>query len=306
MLSRDATQNMRHVLFTVLLSLLIFVAVVTHVIYFQPNYVINYVDKWYSSVFWYAQTIEKVCSLTIDDAPSSMTAEILNVLKKYNITATFFIMSNRVEKYQAVIRRMVQEGHTLGNHLTQDEPSIDLSDQEFEQKLLQCDAVLSLYQNQTKGHTKWMRPGSGFFSRSMLKMCEKHHYNVCLGNTYAHDAQIKSVSVNTWYYQHRTRPGSILIMHDRAWTIPTLKAILPTLSESFDFVSLEKLQSYDDRDSTVHWHEALILILLLCVTYFLVHKVYNSYKFRIIRPTKLAMLKLWISNELPTFGTKNK
>ena len=233
-----------------LLFLLIAVAVITNVIYFQPNYVVNYIDKWYSSVFWYAQTTEKVCSLTIDDAPSSMTAEILDILKKYHITATFFIMSNRVEEHQAVIQRMVREGHTLGNHMTQDEPSIELSDQEFEQKLLQCDAVLSQYQNQTNDRKKWMRPGSGFFSRSMLQTCEKHGYSVCLGNTYAHDAQIKSVSVNTWYYQQRTRPGSILIIHDRAWTIPTLGAILPTLSKEFQFVSLEKLQSYDRRPNT--------------------------------------------------------
>lgn len=57
---------------------------------------------------------DKVIYLTFDDGPSCNTIEILDILKKYNIKATFFVV--RREGYNSVYKRIIREGHTLGGH----------------------------------------------------------------------------------------------------------------------------------------------------------------------------------------------
>lgn len=62
-------------------------------------------------------TIEpKTVYLTFDDGPSDRTVEILDILKQYNIKATFFVIGKDGEKERAIMKRIVEEGHTIGIH----------------------------------------------------------------------------------------------------------------------------------------------------------------------------------------------
>lgn len=61
------------------------------------------------------ESVRKVY-LTFDDGPSSNTDAILDVLKKYDVKATFFVVGNNKEKYAEQLKRIVDEGHTLGMH----------------------------------------------------------------------------------------------------------------------------------------------------------------------------------------------
>lgn len=54
--------------------------------------------------------------LTFDDGPSEQTEEILDVLKKYNVKATFFVVGKTDERSKELYRRIVDEGHTIGLH----------------------------------------------------------------------------------------------------------------------------------------------------------------------------------------------
>lgn len=59
--------------------------------------------------------IRKVC-LTFDDGPSMYTDQILDILKEYNVKATFFVVAKGKEPYEEEYRRILAEGHTLGMH----------------------------------------------------------------------------------------------------------------------------------------------------------------------------------------------
>lgn len=60
---------------------------------------------------------EKVCYLTFDDGPSKHTEEILDILKKYNAKATFFIIGEEVrEDRSEILERIIEEGHAIGLH----------------------------------------------------------------------------------------------------------------------------------------------------------------------------------------------
>ena len=61
-------------------------------------------------------TQEKIAFLTFDDGPSRNTERILNTLKEYDIQATFFVNANTTEFGRRMYRRMIEEGHAIGNH----------------------------------------------------------------------------------------------------------------------------------------------------------------------------------------------
>ena len=76
----------------------------------------------------------------------------------------------------------------------------------------------------------------------MINVARKHGYTFALGNVYPHDAQIRISKINELYLCARTRNGSVLIVHDRPWTVPVLHNALAKLSKSFKFVSLNELR----------------------------------------------------------------
>ncbi len=59
----------------------------------------------------------KVCYLTFDDGPDgTITPAMLDILKEYDVQATFFVLGNKVDQFPAMVRRMRDEGHAIGNH----------------------------------------------------------------------------------------------------------------------------------------------------------------------------------------------
>ena len=66
---------------------------------------------------WTIDTAEKEVFLTFDDGPHpSITAFVLDCLKVYNARATFFCLGNNVEQFPETYRRILDEGHRVGNH----------------------------------------------------------------------------------------------------------------------------------------------------------------------------------------------
>lgn len=60
----------------------------------------------------------KIAYLTFDDGPTELTSKVLDVLKEYDVKGTFFIKGVMIKYNPSVLKRMVEEGHTLGNHST--------------------------------------------------------------------------------------------------------------------------------------------------------------------------------------------
>jgi len=73
--------------------------------------------KYPDTMMYKADTNEKVIAFTFDDAPDEIyTPRILDVLKKHDAKATFFLLGARVEKYPHIVRQIHEEGHVIGNH----------------------------------------------------------------------------------------------------------------------------------------------------------------------------------------------
>lgn len=61
-------------------------------------------------------TQDKVVYLSFDDGPGNHTREVLDILRKEKVLATFFVLGEQAERYPELIRGLVEDGHALGNH----------------------------------------------------------------------------------------------------------------------------------------------------------------------------------------------
>jgi peptidoglycan/xylan/chitin deacetylase (PgdA/CDA1 family) len=194
-------------------------------------------------VLYSVDTAHRALALTIDDGPDRRTTPlILEVLRRYEARATFFIITGHMPGNEALLRRMLAEGHELGNHLTRDEPSSRLSPQAFEKELCTAHAVLSAYGSRVA----WCRPGSGWVNAPMLVTLQKHGYRCALGSVYPLDAQLPCPWFASLVVRWAARPGAIIILHDGGprgrRTAKTLARVLPVLtSRGYRAVTLSEL-----------------------------------------------------------------
>ena len=181
-------------------------------------------------------------ALTIDDSPdSATTAAILDTLKAYGARATFFVITGQIARDSLVLRRMVAEGHEIGNHFTEDRPSILLDSVEFERDLAASDSALRPF-----AAPRWARPGAGWYSPRMARQMERAGYRCALASVYPVDTALPWVWFAERYIVAHVYPGAVVVMHDRGSrgqrTARVLGRVLGRLRGSgYEFVSLREL-----------------------------------------------------------------
>jgi peptidoglycan-N-acetylglucosamine deacetylase len=181
-------------------------------------------------------------ALTIDDGPDPVTTPlILAELERHDAHATFFLISSRIAGREQIVRDLVAAGHELGNHLTRDEPSIRLPPAEFERSLVDADRALAAY-----GPVRWVRPASGWYSRAMIEITNRHRYRCALGSIYPFDAAVPWAWLSASYVRRNARPGAIIVLHDGdargLRTARALRTVLPALrAKGYRIVTLSDL-----------------------------------------------------------------
>ena len=120
-------------------------------------------------------TQEPVIRLTFDAGyENGCTEQILDVLKKHQVKAAFFLVGSYIEKNADLVRRMAAEGHIVGNHTMHHPDMSKLSDAEFEKELRQLE---DLYRETTGQEiAKYYRPPQGVYSEKNLKMAQQLGY----------------------------------------------------------------------------------------------------------------------------------
>lgn len=132
--------------------------------------------KEYDS-YYIGDTAEKKIYLTFDAGyENGYTEHILEVLKQHNVKATFFLVGNFIESAPELVKRMVEEGHTVGNHTMTHPDMSAISDKaSFEQEI---SGLEDMYKEVTgKEMIKLYRPPQGKFSEDNLKMAQSMGYS---------------------------------------------------------------------------------------------------------------------------------
>lgn len=211
----------------------------------KSNWIIAQLTQRYPGALYSVRTQEPVVALTIDDGPDAVTTpQILDTLRQHEARATFFLITDRIDGNEAVVRRIVKEGHELGNHLTTDQPSIRLALFEFERQLREAHDRLSKF-----AKVRWFRPGSGWYTRAMLAILNDYGYRCALGSVYPYDAWVPSTRFSVRYVLRRVEAGSIIVLHDHGGrgrrTAAALTTILPELRRrGFRVVTLSEIEEW--------------------------------------------------------------
>lgn len=205
-----------------------------YLVYKPPSLLIVYFQWRWPEVLWHVTTRTKIVALTIDDAPSEYTREILDVLEAHDAHATFFVIGAQVDRPERaeVLADLVRSGNELANHAMHDEAARSLSDEELALQISQVEQkIAKAYETAgPERPPKYFRPGSGFFSERMLRNVKSLGYRLVLGSIYPHDPQIPYWRVNARHVLSMLRPGGIVICHDRRrWTVPMLRRVLPEM-----------------------------------------------------------------------------
>lgn len=166
--------------------------------------------------------------LTIDDVPYDLDGKefekILNVLKKHNNKATFFVISSQINEINKhLLIRALKEGHHLANHGEHNTMHALCGEEKFKNEIEHCECVLkSLYNeaNVELPKTKYFRPGCGYVTDIINKYCKQNNYIIVLGSIYPADARIWWEWLNEYYItKHLSeKKDDIIILHDRYWT----------------------------------------------------------------------------------------
>lgn len=188
---------------------------------------------------------DSLVALTIDDGPDPViTRRVLNVLKRYDARATFFLTGEQIEGREDILERIVNEGHELGNHGMRETPSIFLGARTFRKELHEADSLLSAY-----GPIRWFRPATGFYNRRIREEADSLGYTLALGSVYPNDAHVRNVRRISRYVLRHVEPGAVIILHEgrvgRRTIVESLERILPELrARGYRVVTLSELAAH--------------------------------------------------------------
>ena len=174
-------------------------------------------------------TSDKVLYLTFDAGyENGCTAEILDVLKKHEVPAAFFLVGNYIEKNGDLVRRMVAEGHTVGNHTMHHYDMSRLTDKAaFGKELTDLE---NLYREVTgEEMEKYYRPPQGIYSEENLAMAKELGYKTVFWSLayvdWNNDAQPTAEEAFSKLIP-RVHNGAVVLLHS---TSKTNAAILDEL-----------------------------------------------------------------------------
>lgn len=175
---------------------------------------------WYDAYYVGADN-EKVIYLTFDCGyENGNTEPILDALKKHNVKAAFFVVGHFLETAPDLVRRMVEEGHTVGNHTYHHPDMTAISDKESFQKEL--DDVAELFQEITgKPLSNYYRPPQGKCNAKNVKMAQDIGYNTIFWSLAYVDWDTEKQPSHAEALDKlttRVHPGAIVLLHNTSRT----------------------------------------------------------------------------------------
>lgn len=171
---------------------------------------------------YYAQdTDEKVLYLTFDCGyENGNTGKILDTLKKRDVSATFFVVGTYIESEPGLVKRMCEEGHTVGNHTWHHPDMSQIASMDSFRKELE-DVELAYKEVTGEEMTKYYRPPQGKFSETNLQMAKELGYKTFFW----------SLAYVDWYDDNqptkeeafdkllgRIHPGAVVLLHSTSDT----------------------------------------------------------------------------------------
>jgi len=183
-------------------------------------------------------------ALTFDDGPNPYyTPQVLNILKKYHVKATFFCIGRQVAAYPALVKQEYMAGHIIGNHSWSHPDMALLPPANIN---LQLVSTSNAIQKATGARPRYFRPPYGVMSVPVLTQAYHLGLTTVIWNDEARDWQLPGMSVIVERIFGLARNGAIILLHDgggnRSQTVAALPYIIKGLrARSFQLVTIAQM-----------------------------------------------------------------
>lgn len=180
----------------------------------------------------------KGIALTFDDGPNEIyTIQLLDLLKRYNAKATFFVVGEKVDRHPEIVRRIHREGHAIGIHHYQHLSSWKLTPSQLKEQLVKTDEAIF---RATGEHPTLYRPPWGFFNLFTLQKAK--NLDIIIWSHIFGDWKTRNCKGNLLEGLRQVpEDGSIVLLHDDGEN--------PGADDEAPAYMLEKLEKYLEESS---------------------------------------------------------
>lgn len=197
--------------------------------------------------FWGSRKENKI-ALTFDDGPSEETKKILDILKKHNSKATFFIWGQRIPGNEGVIKRIIKEGNDVGNHSYKHQRLKFKPREEIKKDLEKCDEELKKLDIKTN----LFRPPAFSIGINLWLICNKLKKKIILCDVVSDDWRRPGADKVVIKVLRKTRNGSVIDFHDylegigsNEDIVPIMEKLIPKLKEKYNLVTISELLGFN-------------------------------------------------------------
>jgi len=186
----------------------------------------------YPDCLWKIKTQEKKLYLTFDDGPiPEITPFVLDELKKWNAKASFFCIGKNIEANPGIFQRIIDEGHSIGNHTYDHLNGWNTSDEVYFQNIEKGAAVLN--PKSEIRNPKLFRPPYGKLKPSQYSHL-KSQYSIVMWDVLSFDFDLKIPAEKVLEnVLKNAEQGSIIVMHDSLKAKPKVEFALPKILQHF-------------------------------------------------------------------------
>lgn len=176
---------------------------------------------------------EKIAYITIDDGPSKYTSQILDILNKNDVKATFFFIDGNMKKYPQEVNELVEYGHSIGFHTVSHDKEILYSNQE--QMLNEFETCKETFKSITGKDSNLIRIPYGSkpnMSQEGMDILEENDFLVWDWNLDTQDwkGTTDNIVSNILYYG-RNKSKLVILIHEKQQTVDALDSIIRVLKE---------------------------------------------------------------------------
>ena len=179
----------------------------------------KFIQALFPSLVWRKETLNKEIWLTLDDGPEpDVTPWILSVLKKENITATFFLVGEQIEEFPELVGAIIKEGHTIANHSYSHKNGWLCTKEKYIADIEKCQELMP--------NNKLYRPPYGKITKAQITLL-KEKYKIILWDLLSWDFQQNTSPERVQgNILKNTKEGSIIVLHNNQKSHKNLFPIL--------------------------------------------------------------------------------
>jgi len=204
--------------------------------------------QWYGRTFTGLARGTKQLALTYDDGPNDPhTLQLLEVLAKHGIQATFFLIGRYVQQRPDLAREIAKAGHTIGNHTFTHPLLIFKSAPEIRKELIDCRAAI---QDAIGEHSNLFRPPFGGRRPAVLRIARELGMEPVMWNITGYDWNAPPAAGIEKKVSAKIRGGDVILLHDgghlsmgadRSQTVLATDRLLTGYKAQYEFVAIPKM-----------------------------------------------------------------